>query len=88
LSIVAVVFASLLTLVCSPQFTCTNIVGIFSFFHCLPLCDSQITEAFIASRIPNTDSVGSRGINFGGNTVYSEATCAYILDRNQLVFVK
>jgi hypothetical protein len=48
----------------------------------------QVTEAFLASRIPNSAAAAERGMNFGGYAVYSDHQCDAILQRNMPVFVK
>jgi hypothetical protein len=48
----------------------------------------QVTEAFLASRIPNSSAAAERGMNFGGYAVYSDQQCDAILQRNMPVFVK
>jgi hypothetical protein len=47
-----------------------------------------VTEAFLASRIPNSAAAAERGMNFGGYAVYTDQQCDAILQRNMPVFVK
>jgi hypothetical protein len=55
---------------------------------CLVPLQFQVTEAFLASRIPNSSAAAERGMNFGGYAVYSDQQCDAILQRNMPVFVK
>lgn len=47
--------------------------------------DPKVASNFIASRIKSEDT---RGVNYGGSHVFSDADCDYILKRNMPVFSK